>query len=453
MSVVILAAGQGTRMNSRLPKVLQPLAGRPLLEHVLNTCAEIDAGEIHVVIGHGAEAVREAFAGREVTWVEQPEQLGTGHAVAQALPGFANDDIALVLYGDVPLVRSTTLRELVAAARADHIAVLTAKLDDPTGYGRIVRGDRGRVTRIVEEKDASESEREIGEVNTGLIACQVRLLRKWVGELSADNAQGEYYLTDIIGMAVRDGLKVRTTQPESKSEILGVNDRLQLAELEAVLRRRNADVLLNAGVTLIDPARVDVRGTLECGHDVTIDVNVVFEGNVKLDNNVSIGPNCYIRESQIEQDCRVLPNTFIDNAHIGPRSQIGPFARVRPETYTGSDVRIGNFVEVKKSVIGKASKVSHLTYLGDTTIGKNTNIGAGTITCNYDGVNKYRTKIGDDAFIGSGTNLVAPVEVGDGANIGAGSTITKDAPAGKLTVSRGRQTTVEGWKRPEKKAK
>ncbi len=453
LSVIVLAAGQGTRMNSRLPKVLQPLAGRPMLAHVLDTCAALGAGGVHVVIGHGADEVREAFADSEVTWVDQTEQLGTGHAVAQALPGCTDDDIVVVLYGDVPLVRPGTLKQLVAAARADHLAVLTAKLDDPSGYGRIVRDKRRRVIRIVEEKDASESEREISEINTGLIACPVRLLRKWVSQLSANNAQKEYYLTDVIGMAVRDGLNVQATQATSKNETLGINDRRQLAEVEAVLRRRNAEALLDAGVTLIDPARVDVRGTLVCGRDVTVDVNVVFEGEVKLDDNVVIGPNCYIRDSQIEQDSVVHANTLIDSAHIGPRCNIGPFARVRPETYLGSEARIGNFVEVKKSAIGKGSKVSHLTYIGDATIGANTNVGAGTITCNYDGVNKHRTKIGSDAFIGSGVELVAPVEVGDGATIGAGSTITKDAPDGKLTVSRSRQTTIDGWKRPEKKAK
>ncbi|MDH3646504.1 MAG: bifunctional UDP-N-acetylglucosamine diphosphorylase/glucosamine-1-phosphate N-acetyltransferase GlmU [Gammaproteobacteria bacterium] len=453
LSIVILAAGQGTRMHSNLPKVLQPLAGRPMLAHVLETCAQLNANETHVVIGHGAEAVRETFADHDIRWVEQAKQLGTGHAVAQALPAISDKNTALVLYGDVPLVRAETLQTLIKAAGPAGLAVLTASLEDPAGYGRIVRDSKGRVTKIIEEKDATKAERAISEINTGLIACRAHFLKTWIAKLSDDNAQGEYYLTDIIGMAVKDGVAVHTSQPDSVVETLGINDRRQLAQVEAALRQRNANALLDAGVTLVDPLRVDVRGRLECGHDVTIDINVVFEGNVKLDDNVSIGPNCYIRDSQIEQDCQVLPNTLIDSAHIGPRSQIGPFARLRPETFVGSEVKVGNFVEVKKSAIGKGSKVSHLSYIGDAKIGKDVNVGAGTITCNYDGVNKHRTVIGDNVFVGSGTNLVAPVKVGADATIGAGSTITKDAPEGELTVARVRQSSVKGWKKPEKKAK
>ncbi|NNF61147.1 MAG: bifunctional UDP-N-acetylglucosamine diphosphorylase/glucosamine-1-phosphate N-acetyltransferase GlmU [Gammaproteobacteria bacterium] len=453
LSIVILAAGQGTRMNSARPKVLQPLAGRPLLAHVIDTAVTVSAEAPLVVYGHGGEAVREAFADAPVDWVEQAEQLGTGHAVAQALPRIADHDVVLVLYGDVPLITADTLQELVDAAGDDGLGVLTAVLPDPDGYGRIVRDDAGNVQRIVEQKDATEQQLLIAEVNTGFVACSAALLRAWVAKLSSDNAQGEYYLTDVIAMAVADGVTVNTVEAWSAEEVLGINDRRQLAEVESALRWRNAEALMDAGVTLADPTRVDVRGTLTCGRDVIIDVNVVFEGEVKLDDNVSIGPNCFIRDSQIEQDCQVLPNTLIDNAHIGPRSAIGPFARVRPETFVGSEVKIGNFVEVKKSAIGKGSKVSHLSYIGDTTIGKSVNIGAGTITCNYDGANKHRTKIEDDVFVGSGTELVAPVHIGEGGTIGAGSTISKDTKPNTLTVARARQKSIEGWQKPVKKPK
>lgn len=458
LTIVILAAGQGTRMQSSLPKVLQPLAGRPLLAHVIDTAVAVSKEAPLVVYGHGGEAVRDAFADSPVDWVEQAEQLGTGHALAQALPRVADHDVVLVLYGDVPLITTDTLQKLLDAAGNDALGVLTATLPDPSGYGRIVRDDSRKVQRIVEQKDATKAEREITEINTGFLACSASLLRGWIDKLSTDkastdNAQGEYYLTDVIAMAAADGVEINTVEPDSLDEIMGINDKRQLARVETALRKRNTQALLDAGVTLIDPDRVDVRGTLECGRDVTIDVNAVFVGHVKLDDNVSVGPNCYIRDSQIEQDCQILPNTLIDNAHIGPRSQIGPFARIRPETFIGSEAKVGNFVEIKKSAIGKGSKVSHLSYIGDTTIGKDVNIGAGTITCNYDGVNKHKTKIGDRAFVGSGTELVAPVTVGKDATIGAGSTITKNAPEGTLTVSRSRQTAIEGWKRPQKKPK
>lgn len=452
LKTVILAAGQGTRMNSALPKVLQPLAGRPLLAHVIATAAELDVEAQPVVVyGHGGAAVQAAFADTAIRWVEQARQLGTGHAVAQAMPVLDDEDLVVVLYGDVPLIQADTLRRLMDAASDGGLGLLTAILDDPGGYGRIVRNDRNEVLAIVEQKDATAEQRAVREINTGFIACGAHLLRGWVEKLSADNAQGEYYLTDIVAMAVADGVTVRTVHPSSTAEILGVNDRRQLAEVEAALRVRNAEALLDAGVTLLDPKRVDVRGTLSCGRDVSIDINCVFEGAVKLDDNVRIGPNCVIRESQIEQDCVVHANSVIDNAHIGPRSQIGPFARVRPETFLGSEVRIGNFVEVKKSAIGKGSKVSHLSYVGDTRIGANVNVGAGTITCNYDGANKHRTEIGDGAFIGSGTQLVAPVRIGAGATIGAGSTITRDTPDDTLTVARAGQKDIDGWKRPVKK--
>ncbi|MBT8143105.1 MAG: bifunctional UDP-N-acetylglucosamine diphosphorylase/glucosamine-1-phosphate N-acetyltransferase GlmU [Gammaproteobacteria bacterium] len=453
MTTVILAAGQGTRMRSKLPKVLQPLAGQPLLAHVVATAVDVTGEAPIVVYGHGGEAVQAAFADAPVEWAEQAEQLGTGHAVAQALPRIADNDIVVVLYGDVPLITATTLNELIAAAGDDRLGVLTAQVDDPTGYGRIVRDAADRVMRIVEQKDANPAELEVNEINTGFIACRASLLRGWVNRLSSDNAQGEYYLTDVIEMAVADGVEVRTAQPYAIEEILGINDKRQLAAVESALRARRAEALLDAGVTLADPNRVDIRGTVVCGSDVFIDVNVVFEGEVKLDDNVRIGPNCVIRQTQIEQDCEILPNTVIDHAHIGPRCTIGPFARVRPETFLGSEVRIGNFVEVKKSAISKGSKVNHLSYVGDSRIGENVNVGAGTITCNYDGANKHRTVIGDGAFIGSGTQLVAPVRIGEGSTIGAGSTISKDTPANALTLARARQRSIEGWQRPQKQPK
>lgn len=453
LTTLILAAGQGTRMRSRHPKVLQPLAGQPLLAHVVATAVRLSGEAPIVVYGHGGEAVRAALGDAPIDWVEQPEQLGTGHAVAQALPRIADHDIVVVLYGDVPLITTHTLEQLVAAAGDHSLGVLTAEVPDPGGYGRVIRDAAGRVMRIVEHKDATPAELEVCEINTGFIACRADLLRGWVSRLSADNAQGEYYLTDIIEMAVADGIEVATAHPVSAAEILGVNDRRQLAEVEMALRARNAEALMDAGVTLADPTRVDVRGQVVCGSDVFIDVNVVLEGEVKLDDDVRIGPNCLVRDSQIEQGSEVLANTVIDHAHIGPGCTIGPFARVRPETFLGSEVKIGNFVEVKKSAIARGSKVSHLSYIGDTRIGENVNVGAGTITCNYDGANKHRTIIGAGAFIGSGTQLVAPVQVGEGATIGAGSTISKDAPANTLTVARARQKSIEGWQKPVKKAR
>ncbi|MEL7450806.1 MAG: bifunctional UDP-N-acetylglucosamine diphosphorylase/glucosamine-1-phosphate N-acetyltransferase GlmU [Pseudomonadota bacterium] len=450
LSIVILAAGQGTRMVSDLPKVLAPLAGRPLLAHVIDASSALEADGTHVVVGFGADTVREAFAGQALGWHEQTERKGTGHAVAQAMPAIPDDHTVLVLYGDVPLVQAETLRSLVAAAGDSDAAVLTAMLDDPTGYGRIVRAADGSVSRIVEQKDASSEEAAIHEVNTGLIACPAGPLKGWLDEIRPNNAQGEYYLTDIIALAVRDGIPVHGVAAANAEETAGINDRAQLAECEAQLRTANAAALLKQGVTLADPTRVDVRGELECGRDVFIDINVVFEGKVKLGDGVHIGPNNVISDSQIEDGTEVKTNSVIDQAHIGPRCSIGPFARVRPATYLGSEVKIGNFVETKKSAIAKGSKVSHLTYIGDSTIGEDVNVGAGTITCNYDGVNKHKTRIDDGAFIGSGTQLVAPVSVGENATIGAGSVISKDAPAGELTVARGKQVTLRGWKRPEK---
>jgi bifunctional UDP-N-acetylglucosamine pyrophosphorylase/glucosamine-1-phosphate N-acetyltransferase len=451
LSIVILAAGQGKRMKSDLPKVLQPLAGRPILAHVLEAAKTLQAAAIHVVYGHGGERVREALAAEPVSWVLQAEQLGTGHAVAQAMPAIPDDHDVLVLFGDVPLVQARTIGNLAAQASPRSIGVLTVELADPTGYGRIVRDGAGNVVRIVEQKDANTKERAIREINTGLMSAPAGALRKWLAALRNDNAQGEYYLTDIIVAAVRDGLRVNAVIAPTEMEVLGVNDKVQLAQLEAALRAARAKQLMLDGVTLADPLRIDVRGALRAGRDVFIDVNAVFVGDVELGDRVRIGPNCYLKDCRIEADAQIHPHCVIDGAVVGARSLIGPYARLRPESVLHEDVHIGNFVEVKKSEIGAGSKANHLTYLGDASVGRKVNVGAGTVTVNYDGVNKHRTEIGDNAFIGSGSMLVAPLKVGANANTGAGSTITKDAPEGKLTLGRARQVTIEGWKRPEKK--
>jgi bifunctional UDP-N-acetylglucosamine pyrophosphorylase/glucosamine-1-phosphate N-acetyltransferase len=453
ISVVILAAGQGKRMKSDLPKVLQPLAGRPLLQHVIDTARELDAADIHVVYGHGGELVREALASPDLTWALQAEQHGTGHAVMQAMPGVPDDHLALILYGDVPMVEAATLRRLMAAASDTSIAVLSVRMKDPTGYGRIVRDGARNVARIVEHKDANAKERAIDEVNTGLMAVPAKRLSEWLGQLKNDNAQGEYYLTDIVVMAAKAGLKVNAVLADREDEVLGVNDKVQLADVEAVYRRRRATELMLQGVTLVDPARFDARGIVEAGRDVFIDVNVVLEGKVVLGNRVRIGPNVVIKDATIGDDTVVFPNCVIDKATIGANCNIGPFARFRPVSTLAAGVHIGNFVEVKNSNLGPGSKANHLAYVGDADIGGKVNVGAGTITCNYDGANKWRTQIGDGAFIGSGSMLVAPVTIGAGATIGAGSTITKDAPDDKLTLERAKQITLDGWKRPEKKPK
>ena len=453
LSVVILAAGQGKRMKSELPKVLQPLAGRPLLAHVVSTARSLRPAAIHVVHGHGAEAVRAAIPGDDVAWVLQAEQMGTGHAVAQVMPGVPDGHDVLVLYGDVPLIRVATLEGLVARVGPDALALLSARLPDPAGYGRVVRDAAGRVERIVEERDASREQRAIAEINTGVLAAPAARLRAWLGALRADNSQGEYYLTDCIGAAVRDGCAVEAVVAETPAEVLGVNDKVQLAEAETAHRANRAAELMRAGVTVIDPARLDVRGEVACGHDVILDVNVILEGKVRLGDRVKVGANCVLRDCEIGDDSEVRVNSLIEGSVAGSQCVIGPFARLRPGTRLADGVHVGNFVEVKNSELGAGSKANHLTYLGDTTLGAQVNVGAGTVTCNYDGVNKFRTTIGDRAFIGSGTMLVAPVSVGADATIGAGSTITKPAPAGKLTIERSRQATVENWKRPEKKPK
>lgn len=453
VSVVILAAGQGTRMKSKLPKVLHPIGGRPLLAHVIDTASTLQAIQTVVVYGHGGELVRNTLADEQVAWVEQAKQLGTGHAVAQAIPQIADDHCILILYGDVPLTRATTLSDLIYLAGSDKLAVLTVHLDNPFGYGRIVRDEHGRIQRIVEQKDTNDAEKKINEVNTGILAVNGKLLKGWLQRLDNKNAQGEYYLTDIIAMAVSDGVKVVAAHPASEDEVLGVNSRSQLAYLERVYQRQRAEELMLQGVTIIDPARIDIRGKVTVGQDVTLDVNVVLEGDVSIGNDVYIGPNCVLRDTLVEDGVQMQAMCVADGAHIGAKSLVGPYSRLRPGAHLTGDNHIGNFVEVKNSVIGKGSKVNHLTYIGDTDMGGGVNIGAGTITANYDGANKHRTIIGDNASTGSNSVLVAPVTIGDGATIGAGSVITKDAPAGKLTVARGKQVTMDGWQRPVKKPK
>ena len=455
MNVVILAAGKGKRMHSDLPKVLHPLAGKPLLAHVIDSARELGAEKICVVHGHGGEQVRAALDAPDLAWALQEPQLGTGHAVMQALPHLAvavspAPTFILVLYGDVPLTRASTLRRLIEAAGSDKLALLTAYLDNPLGYGRIVRVD-GRVVRIVEEKDADDAERAITEVNTGILVAPTAALARWLPALGNRNAQGEYYLTDIVAMAVSESMPVATAHPDATWETEGVNSKLQLAALERVHQRNVAEGLLTAGVTLADPARIDVRGELLCGRDVAIDVNCVFEGRVELADGVSVAANCVLKNCRIGRGARIAPFCHIEDAVVGEQSIIGPYARLRPGAELGRDVHVGNFVEVKNSTIADHSKANHLAYIGDATIGSRVHVGAGTITCNYDGANKFRTVIEDDAFIGSDTQLVAPVTVGRGATLGAGTTLTRDAPPDQLTVSRAKQMSIPGWKRPMKK--
>ncbi len=438
-------------MRSDLPKVLHTIGGKPMLQHVYERALELSPSTIAIVYGHGAEQVLGRFSDWSAVWVEQALQLGTGHAVQQALAHLQDDALVLVLYGDVPLLRWETLERLVSIVGENTLGLLTAVVNDPTGYGRIVRDSQGWVVRIVEEKDASAAEKKIREVNTGILAAPAYRLKAWLERLDNDNAQGEYYLTDIVAMAVSDGVAVKTLCVADEDEVAGVNNKRQLAELERVYQRRQADALLAQGVTLRDPARFDLRGKIEAiGRDVEIDVNVLLEGSIYIGDRVRIGPNVILRDVVIGDGVEILANSFIERARIGARCRIGPFARIRPETVLAEEVHIGNFVEVKQSGIGKGSKVNHLSYIGDSEIGAEVNVGAGTITCNYDGVNKHKTIIEDGAFIGSDTQLVAPVRVGRDATIGAGSTITEDAPPGKLTLSRCRQVTIEHWQRPQK---
>ncbi|KRB93989.1 bifunctional UDP-N-acetylglucosamine diphosphorylase/glucosamine-1-phosphate N-acetyltransferase GlmU [Noviherbaspirillum sp. Root189] len=449
MNVVILAAGMGKRMQSALPKVLHPLAGKPLLSHVIDTARALSPTTLCVIYGHGGDAVPEAVKASDLSFAKQEPQLGTGHAVMQAMPYLRDDVPTLVLYGDVPLTTRDSLQQLLDSAGSNKLAILTVELEDPTGYGRIVRR-HGNIVGIVEQKDASEEERAIGEVNTGIMVVPTTKLKTWLSTLSNNNAQKEYYLTDIVAKAVADDVAVVSAQPSAAWETLGVNSKVQLAELERIHQRNLADALLEQGVTLADPARIDIRGSLSCGRDVTIDVNCVFEGKVEVEDGVTIGAHSVIRNARIGKGASIKPFCHIEDAVIGASSQIGPYARLRPGTELAEDVHIGNFVEVKNSQIAAHSKANHLAYVGDATVGSRVNIGAGTITCNYDGANKFRTIIEDDAFIGSDTQLVAPVRVGKGATLGAGTTLTKDAPEGKLTVSRARQTTIDGWTRPVK---
>jgi len=450
LTIVILAAGQGMRMRSDLPKVLQPLAGRPLLAHVLDCSRALGGDDVCIVYGHGAEKVQAAFEGQGLRWALQAEQNGTGHAVMQAMPDTPDDNQVLILFGDVPLLLPETLQRLCAATAGDEMAILTVDMDDPSGYGRIVRED-GKVVRNVEQKDASDEEQGITEINTGVMLTPATRLKRWLNNLGNDNAQGEYYLTDVIAMAVGDGVIVHGIKASKQEEVMGINDKKQLAEAERELQARLVGELMAAGVGFADPARVDIRGTLTCGKDVFIDINAVFEGAVELGDGTKIESNSLLRDSRLGVGTIVHSNCHIEGATTGANCEIGPFARLRPGAELADNVKVGNFVEIKKSTVGDGSKVNHLTYIGDTDIGTGVNVGAGTITCNYDGVNKHRTKIGDGAFIGSGVNLVAPVEIGKDATIGAGSTITKPVADEQLALERSKQMTVRGWKRPVKK--
>ncbi|MBS63629.1 bifunctional UDP-N-acetylglucosamine diphosphorylase/glucosamine-1-phosphate N-acetyltransferase GlmU [Salinisphaera sp.] len=450
LHIVVLAAGKGKRMRSALPKVLQPLGDRPLLKHVVEAAQTLDPEQIHVVYGHGAEQVQSALGYLEVNWVYQQQQLGTGHAVRQAIDDVPDDASVLVLYGDVPLVRAATLSHLVDAAANDALALLTVVLDDPAGYGRIRRDDENRVVGIVEDKDTTADERHIREVNTGLLCAQARHLRDWLSRLTNENTQGEYYLTDCIAMAAGDGVSIVAGQSGSIEETQGINDKRDLATAERLLQRRQAEALMDQGLTLRDPERFDLRGSLHIGRDCLIDVNAVIEGEVVLGEGVHIGPHCVLRNCTIGDHTQVLSHTVIEHANVGARCQIGPFARLRPDTELADRAKIGNFVETKKLRLGAGSKINHLSYVGDAVVGANVNIGAGVITCNYDGANKHVTTIGDDAFIGSDCQLVAPVSVERGATIGAGTTLTKTAPADTLTLSRSKQFSIDGWKRPRK---
>jgi bifunctional UDP-N-acetylglucosamine pyrophosphorylase / glucosamine-1-phosphate N-acetyltransferase len=451
LHVVILAAGQGKRMKSRLPKVLHRLAGRTLLEHVVAATRRLAPAETHVVYGHGGAQVRDLLQALPVRWVEQPEQRGTGHAVEQAMPAIPDEATVLVLYADVPLIAAGTLQSALDATAEGALALITVEVADASGYGRILRGDDGRVVGIVEDKDASDAERAITEVNTGILAAGAASLRAWLARIDENNTQGERYLTDVIALAAGDGVRVHSVSPGAVEEVLGVNDRAQLAHLERHYQRRQAERLMRDGVTIADPARLDIRGEVDIGRDVYLDVNVVLEGKVTIAEGTSIGPNCVIKNAEIGPHTEIHANTIIEQASVGASCRIGPYARLRPGTALAEDVHIGNFVEVKNTRVDRGSKANHLTYLGDSQVGKHVNVGAGTITCNYDGAEKHATIIEDNVFVGSGVELVAPITLHAGATIGAGATVTRDVPAGVLSVNRGRQTTVENWTRPTKK--
>ncbi len=451
LGIIILAAGQGTRMRSNLPKVMHTLAGMPLLGHVIETARELQPAKIAVVYGHGGEQVKLAFDAADMHWAEQAEQLGTGHAVQQAMHLMIDVDRVLVLYGDVPLIGLQTLNALISTSEHSDLGVLTMELDNPQGYGRIIRNADNKIQRIVEQKDANEAELAVREINTGIMVFSRRKLSEWLSKIGNSNAQGEYYLTDAIELAVQDGVDIASSQPDSEEEVLGVNNRAQLAHLERFYQQQQAFHLMERGLALADPSRFDLRGELQIGKDVFIDVNAVIEGKVVLGDRVGIGPNCVLKDCSIGQDTQIQANCVIENASVGENARIGPFARLRPDAHLSDKVHVGNFVEIKKSIVGTGSKVNHLSYIGDSRIGSGVNVGAGTITCNYDGANKHQTEIGDNVFVGSNSALVAPIKIGKGATIGAGSTLSKEVPEGELTVARARQISIKGWQRPVKK--
>ncbi|QIW15638.1 UDP-N-acetylglucosamine diphosphorylase/glucosamine-1-phosphate N-acetyltransferase [Pasteurellaceae bacterium RH1A] len=450
LSVVILAAGKGTRMYSDLPKVLHPIAGKPMVKHVIDTVKQLGADNIHLVYGHGGDLMQARLKDEPINWVLQTEQLGTGHAMQQAAPFFKDDENILMLYGDGPLITVDTLQKLIVAKPENGVALLTVVLDNPTGYGRIIR-ENGSVVGIVEQKDATEEQRKIQEINTGVMVASGASFNKWLAQLDNNNAQGEYYITDVIAMANRDGFKVEAVQASDLMEVEGANNRLQLAALERYYQKTQAEKLLLAGVTLVDPARFDLRGTVEHGKDVFIDVNVILEGQVKLGNRVKIGAGSILKNCEIGDDVEIKPYSVIEDAQIGTKAVIGPFSRLRPGTKLAEESHVGNFVEIKNASLGKGSKANHLTYIGDAEIGHTVNVGAGVITCNYDGANKFKTIIGDNVFVGSDSQLVAPVTIASGATIGAGATVTKDVGENELVISRVPQRHIQGWQRPTKK--
>ena len=452
LDILVLAAGKGTRMRSDLPKVLHPIGGKPLVQHVVDTARQVGGEQILIIVGHGAEKVEEKMAAPDVKFVLQAQQLGTGHAVQQALPQLRNDATVLILYGDVPLTRAETLQKLIAGVNEKQMALLTVNMQDPTGYGRIVRDASGAVQAIVEHKDATDVQKKIAEINTGIMAVKTKHLQQWLPQLKNNNAQGEYYLTDIIALAKQSGVNIQVEQPNAVEEVEGINNRQQQAALERFYQKQKANELMVAGVTLLDPSRFDCRGNLSVGRDVVIDINCVIEGDVVLGDGVIIEPNCVIINSKIGNNTHIKAFSHIEESSIAADCDIGPYARLRPGTQLADEVKIGNFVETKKAVIAKASKVNHLSYIGDATIGSKVNVGAGTITCNYDGVNKFKTEIGDNAFIGSNSALVAPVKIGAGATVGAGSVITKDVDLDELAIGRTKQRNIQGWERPTKKS-
>lgn len=449
LNVVILAAGKGTRMKSALPKVLHKVAERPMVQHVIDTARQLNAAQINLVYGYGAEQLKTGLGEQALNWVLQAEQLGTGHAVQQALPQVADDDVVLVLYGDVPLTRLETLQQLLAVRSENGLAVLTVHLQNPTGYGRMVR-ENGKVVGIVEQKDANAEQLKIAEVNSGIMAVPGKQLKSWLGKLQNNNAQGEFYLTDIIAMAHADGVDIATAHPANPIETEGANNRVQLAQLERAYQARKAEELMLNGANLRDPARIDVRGTVSVGSDVMIDVNVIFEGKVVLGNGVVIGANCILKDCTVGDNTEIKPNTMIEASSIGADCSVGPFARIRPDSVLADDSHVGNFVELKKTQLGKGSKANHLTYLGDAVIGSKVNVGAGTITCNYDGANKFQTTIEDGVFVGSNSSLVAPITLGQNSTVGAGSVVTASVAADELVVARTKQRHITGWKRPQK---